>query len=61
MFFVFSIEKWTSESDLSVVKGNSKGPFYFAKKELKIRLFSLNSVINLLFARLISSELEGEE
>ena len=56
MFLISSTKKSTSESDLSVIKGKSDGKILplainghcFAKKELKIPLFSLKSVINLL-------------
>ena len=69
VFFISSIEKWTSESDFSIVKGNSDGNLLplsinehcFAKKGLKIWLFSLKSVINLLFARLVSWRIKNTE
>ena len=56
MFLISSNEKSTSESDFSVIKGKSDGNVLplsinehcFAKKELRISLFSLKSVINLL-------------
>ena len=56
MFLISSTEKSTSNSDLSVIKGKSGGNVLplsinehcFVKKELKILLFSLNLVINLL-------------
>ena len=49
MFLIFSIEKLTSESDLPVINRKSNGNVHplsinehcFAKKELKISLFSL--------------------
>ena len=62
MFLISSAEKSTSESDFSVIKGKRDGnvlplsinveyqiiKYCFAKKELKILLFSLNPMINLL-------------
>ena len=56
MFLIPYIENSTSESDFSVIKGKSDGNVLplsinehcFAKKELKISLFSLTSMINLL-------------
>ena len=53
MFLISSTEKSTSESDFSVIKGKSDcnvlplsiNEHCFAKKELKILLFSLKSVI----------------
>ena len=54
MFLISSTEKSTSESDFSVIKGKSDGNVLplsinehcLAKKELKISLVSLKSVIN---------------
>ena len=51
MFLISSVKKSTSESDLSVIKGKSDGNALplsinercFAKKELKISLFSFKS------------------
>ena len=56
MFLISSIEKSTAESDLYVTKGKIDGNVLllliyehcFAKKDLKISLFSLKSAINLL-------------
>ena len=56
MFLISSTEKSTSESDFSVIKGKNHGNVLqlltnehcITKKELKISLFSLKSVINLL-------------
>ena len=55
MFLISSTEKSASESDLFMIKGKSDGNVLqlsinehcFAKKELKISLFSLKSVMNL--------------
>ena len=65
MFLISSTEKSTSESDFFVIKGKSDGnalplsinEHCFAKKELKISLFSLKSVINLLSWK--SGEIQG--
>ena len=56
MFMISSTEKAPSESDFSVIKGKSDGNVFllsinkhcFAKKEWKISLFSVKSVVNLL-------------
>ena len=55
MFLISSIEKSTSDSDFSVIKGKSDGNVlplsineHCFAKELKISLFSLKSVIMLL-------------
>lgn len=56
MFLLSSIEKSTPESDLNTIKRKGEGnalpvssnKHCFAKKELKIALFSLKSTINLL-------------